>query len=35
MDLAFNYTQLNGITTEDAYPYKGADGTCKSVTNAF
>jgi hypothetical protein len=28
MDLGFNYTKINGITTEDNYPYKGTDGTC-------
>jgi hypothetical protein len=29
MDNAFLYVIDNGITTEDAYPYKGRGGTCK------
>jgi len=35
MDYGFEYVKDNGITTESAYPYKGTDGTCKSVTAAF
>lgn len=31
MDLAFNYTMINGIATEAAYAYKGVDGTCPST----
>lgn len=29
MSDAFNYVIANGITTEQAYPYTGVDGTCK------
>jgi len=31
MDLAFEFTQTNPLTTEDAYPYTAQDGTCQSV----
>lgn len=28
MDLAFEFIQQHGITTEAAYPYTAQDGTC-------
>jgi hypothetical protein len=34
MDFAFNYVADHGITTEDAYPYTGQDGTCESFTSS-
>ena len=33
MEEALDYTIKSGITTEDAYPYTGKDGSCKSVTS--
>jgi len=35
MDYAFEYTRTAGIPTESSYPYKAADGTCKSFTSVF
>jgi hypothetical protein len=34
MDFAFNYVADHGITTEDAYPYTGRDGTCETFTSS-
>jgi len=35
MDQAFEWVETHGIPTEDAYPYKAVDQTCKSFTSAF
>lgn len=35
MSDAFNYVIANGITTEQAYPYKAVDGKCKINGGAF
>lgn len=36
MDQAFDYIKTNkGIDTEEAYPYTGADGTCKFDANSL
>jgi len=34
MDSAFTYAEANAICTEDAYPYEGKDGTCKTGCKA-
>jgi C1A family cysteine protease len=34
MDYGFEYIQKNGICTEKDYPYKAADGTCKTSCKA-
>jgi len=31
MDHAFKFAETNAIDTEAQYPYKGKDGTCKSI----
>jgi cathepsin L len=35
MDQAFAYVIDNGITTEDKYPYKAADGKCQTEGGDF
>lgn len=30
--MALDYITQNGITTEDAYPYKAVGGACKALT---
>lgn len=35
MDNAFKYVIANGITTEQAYPYTGVQGTCKVNGGSF
>ena len=35
MDYAFQYVIAKGITTESAYPYTAADGSCKTDSGAF
>jgi len=32
---ALNYVKANGLTTQQAYPYTGRDGTCKINTGAY
>ena len=35
MDLAFEYVQKNGISTEAEYPYEGRDGKCRKKSKAL
>jgi len=35
MSGALKYIKANGVTTEDAYPYTGKDGACKTKTGAY
>jgi hypothetical protein len=35
MDYAFTFVKENGITTEDKYPYKAVDQTCKKPTGEY
>jgi C1A family cysteine protease len=35
MSGALKWIKSNGVTTEDAYPYTGRDGTCKTKTGAY
>lgn len=35
MESAFQYIQANGITTEDEYPYKARDQTCKTKVGVY
>ncbi|EAR93214.1 papain family cysteine protease (macronuclear) [Tetrahymena thermophila SB210] len=35
MDTAFDFIAQNGIPTENAYPYKALDGTCKMTTGPY
>ncbi len=35
MNYAFQYVKDNGITTEDQYPYKAVDQSCKSKTGVY
>jgi len=32
MDNAFKFAETTAIDTEAQYPYKGSDGTCKTIT---
>jgi len=35
MDSAFDYVHDNFLTTEDAYPYTGKDGTCEEQVSGL